>query len=104
MDNNNNKKETKDKKSSKYNKIYFITMICVFCVFSVAIFVQYQNKVELENQKNQVLEEIEKENKTTEELKKQSEYKDSDEYIEKIAREQLGLVKHNEVLFIDQNK
>ncbi len=31
-------------------------------------------------------------------------YRDTDEYIEKIARDQLGLVKPNEIVFIDDNE
>ena len=41
------------------------------------------------------------ETKTNEELKKEKEIIDSDEYKEKVARERLGMVKENERVFVD---
>jgi cell division protein FtsL len=44
------------------------------------------------------------ENKQNETLKKQKDTMNSDEYIEKIAREKLGMVKPGERVFVDVNK
>lgn len=47
---------------------------------------------------------IEEQNSLQEELTKQNEYKNSDEYIEKLAREKLGMVKSDEIVFYNSNK
>ncbi len=47
---------------------------------------------------------IEYEAKLNEELTKESEMIQSDEYIEKIAREKLGMVKKNERVYVDIGK
>jgi cell division protein FtsB len=47
---------------------------------------------------------IKEEEKNMEELKKQKDIINSDEYIEKIAREKLGMVKKGEKIFVDVNK
>lgn len=44
---------------------------------------------------------IEEEKSANEELKKEIEIIDSDEYKEKVARERLGMVKRNERVFVD---
>lgn len=46
-------------------------------------------------------EKIEYENKRIEEIDALQEKVDTDEYIEKVAREKLGLVKSDEIVFID---
>lgn len=45
---------------------------------------------------------LEDETKRTEEIQELEQYMQSDEYIEKIAREKLGLLKENEILFREQ--
>ena len=45
---------------------------------------------------------MEDETKRTEEIQELEQYMQSDEYIEKIAREKLGLLKENEILFREQ--
>ena len=91
------------KKSSKINKIYFLTMIFMILSFSSYLFYKYDNLMKY----NQKIEELEKEidiaNKTNEELQYQTEYKNSNEYIEKVARDKLGMVKNNEIIFYDNN-
>lgn len=47
---------------------------------------------------------IEYETKLNEELTKENEMIQSDEYIEKIAREKLGMVKRNERVYVDIGK
>ncbi|HHY24841.1 MAG TPA: septum formation initiator family protein [Clostridiaceae bacterium] len=46
---------------------------------------------------------VEEEIVINEELKRQKEILDTDEYIEKVAREKLGMVKPGEKIFIDIN-
>lgn len=49
----------------------------------------------------QITEEIAKENQRIEELDNAIQNVGTDEYIEKIAREKLGMIKANEIVFID---
>lgn len=49
----------------------------------------------------QITEDIAKENQRIEELDKAIQSAGTDEYIEKIAREKLGMIKANEIVFID---
>jgi Septum formation initiator len=56
------------------------------------------------NQIASVNQKIEDEKSKTEELKKQKDQVNSPEYIEKIARDQLGMVKPDEKVFVDVNK
>lgn len=90
--------------NKKSSKMYILLMLLVLCFFSIAIFSQHRQKLILDKEIQQITKEIEKEKKTSEDLKKQINFHDSDDFIEKIAREQLGLVKPNEILFIDQNE
>lgn len=48
-----------------------------------------------------IAEDIAKENQRIEELDKAIQNAGTDEYIEKIAREKLGMIKANEIVFID---
>lgn len=48
-----------------------------------------------------IQEDIDKENRHIEELDAALESAGTDEYIEKIAREKLGMIKANEIVFID---
>nr|WP_317356837.1 septum formation initiator family protein [uncultured Tyzzerella sp.] len=91
------------KKSSKFNKLYFITMFFVVLSFSSYLFYKYDNLMEYNEKIQQLNEEIDAANKKNEELKYQTEYKNSNEYIEKIARDKLGMVKNNEIIFYDNN-
>lgn len=97
-------KQTENKKkSSKFNKLYFVTMAFVILSFSSYLLYKYDNLMEYNEKIQQLNEEINKANKKNEELKYQTEYKNSNEYIEKIAREKLGMVKNNEIIFYDNN-
>ena len=53
---------------------------------------------------NNIQTKIQEESKLNEDLKKQKEMLNSDEYIEKVAREKLGMVKPGEKIFVDINK
>ena len=45
---------------------------------------------------------IEEENQRTADIRELQEYMQSDEYLEKTAKEKLGLVKENEIIFKEQ--
>lgn len=90
--------------SSKINKFYFITMIFIILSFSSYLFYKYDNLIQYNEKIKQINKEINAANKKNEELKYQAKYKNSKEYIEKVARDKLGMVKNNEIVFYDKNK
>ena len=92
------------KNKGKGNLIYCITMGMVICILAGGLYLQAQDKLRLQQEAQEITMQIEEQKKLNNELKKQTEYRDSDQYIEKIAREQLNMVKPNEIVFIDQNK
>ncbi len=89
--------------SSKLNKFYFVTMIFIILSFSTYLFYKYDTLLEYDNKINELNEKINLANEENEELNYQTEYKNSDEYIEKLARDKLGMVKNNEIIFYDNN-
>lgn len=54
-----------------------------------------------ENRAAQIQEDIEYENRRIEEIDAMTEKVGTDEYIEKIAREKLGMIKSDEIVFVD---
>ncbi len=46
---------------------------------------------------------IENENQRTEDISEMQEYMQSDEYLEKVAKDKLGLVKDGEIIFKESN-
>lgn len=69
------------------------------------IFIEQQNLIEIKNAEMQALQsKIEEENIVSNELNEKKDLIDSPEYIEKIAREKLGMVKSDEKVFVDVNK
>lgn len=89
------------KKSLKFNNLYFFVMFFMILSFSAYLVYKYDSLVTY-NQKVETLnKQLEEANKINEDLKSQTEYKNSNEYIEKIARDKLGMVKSNEIIFYD---
>ncbi len=83
---------------------YIIAIVAMLCLFAVAMFKTFTvNKAYLA-EKAELEDEIEQEEKRNAELSMEGDYYKSDEYYEKVAREKLGLVMPNEILFINQNK
>ncbi|HEY8348531.1 MAG TPA: septum formation initiator family protein [Clostridia bacterium] len=83
------------------------TSIGIFILLVIFLYLSYiaVNQQRLIYAKNLELSKLEdkiaEEKKINEELKKQSKIIESDEYIEKIAREKLGMVKKNERVYVD---
>lgn len=57
-----------------------------------------------QNEKKRIEASIEEQKQLNEDLKKQKEEVNSDQYIERVAREKLGMVKPGEKVFSDVNK
>ena len=77
----------------------FFTLVIAYCGY---ILVQQQLVLNAYNADGKYYKDkIEQERKQTEILKSRQAVQNSDEYIERIAREKLGLVKPDEKVFID---
>jgi cell division protein FtsL len=82
----------------------------IFVLMAIFIYLSYmavgQQRMiydkSLENSK--VVSKIAEEKKTNEELNNEQKMINSDEYIEKVARDKLGMVKKNERVFVDIGK
>lgn len=90
----------------KNAKKIFFGIECLLCGYILYTIVFHQQG--LMNHKRQEMKDLEQkieyEKKLTKELNKEKENINTDEYIEKIAREKLGMVKKNEKIFYDVNE
>lgn len=91
----------KKKSKSKFGYV----LLLLFSIYFAYIFAEQQNLIfnknlEMKNIQTKVLEE----KTTNEDLREQEEIISNEEYIEKIAREKLGMVKPGEKVFVDVNK
>jgi len=88
------------RKSSRWGLLILIA----FIVYFLFIVVEQQRVLGLKKEAMKNIQaKIEEETKINEELKRQKEILNTDEYIEKVAREKLGMVKPGERIFIDIN-
>lgn len=88
-------------RASKKRVYLFLTVFCALLI-ALSVFVslrQIKKNNEMQRQLAAVERRIEAEEERGTELKKLSEYLKTDEFAEQIAREVLGLVKKNEILF-----
>ena len=98
------KKNKSQDKKFKFAAIYFLVTTFAVLLSGAYLFKQYNL---LKSHQTQILElnqEIKNQEKINQELKSKKEYKNSDENIEKLAREKLGMVRSNEIIFYDTNK
>ena len=89
------------------NKVTMIGITFVVCVLMVTLLVQGQKlnaKLSSNQQRTSELEQqIENENQRTEDISEMQEYMQSYEYLEKVAKDKLGLVKDGEIIFKESN-
>lgn len=95
----------KSKRRINYGKLIFRSVfIFAIAYFSLTFYDQYKEMQDLQGREfilNQSLEKLQGE---VDSLKVQIENSNTDEHIEKIAREHLRMVKDGEMIFIDLNK
>lgn len=91
-------KNNKSKKKNKYSKIYLFMFVCLCFIFGKTLLNQNaeKNKLnakieELKINKDQLANEIDG-------IKKDIQDKDSEEFVVKIARDKLKMVKKNEII------
>lgn len=92
------------RKVKRLNGLFCISVIILLLIFACAMYVRAEELMATKAQLEQSYKEQKKAVSKNIELVNKIAYHDSDEYIEKLAREQLGLVKPNEIVFIDENK
>lgn len=99
------KSNAKNQKQKKKRSIWLPGFFCavLFCTF-FGVFGNVQRHQNLQREKATIQTQIEEQQQLQIENELQKEYLRSDVYIEKIAREQLGMVKPNEVLYVEQNQ
>lgn len=88
----------------KKSGFWVLVVIGLFIYFAYTVIGQQKLLYDKNVEMNDVNANIAKEKKLNEELKKQKDMVNSDEYIEKIAREKLDMVKRGERVFVDVNK
>ena len=101
-------KKTKNRNSRKAarahrNKVTMIGITSVVCLLMVILLVQGQRlnaQASANEQRMAELEQqIEDENQRTQEIGNLEEYMQSDEYLEKVAKDKLGLIRDGEIIF-----
>lgn len=91
--------KSKGKKRRKFLLLFFIAFIISY--FGYTLFQQQREIIALEKQKSAFQEEIQRAENELERLNEIIELGESDEYIEKMAREQLNMVKQDEIIIKD---
>ena len=91
-------------KERKKFKLGLIVLILVLAYFVIALF-DIQKTIYVKQKKiDEVEKKITEQNIISKELNKLKKILNTDDYIRKIAREELGMVKPGEKVFIDPNK
>lgn len=91
-------------KKKKKSKFWFI-VIALILLYSGYVSVNLKGLLESKKEQHADLQnKITLQKKQKAELEKQMKNVNSDEYIEKMAREELGMVKKNERVYIDVNR
>lgn len=89
------------RKKSRFGVFLVVGLLVYFVwIFIGQEKVLYEKNLEMKD----IQEKTREEQKINENLKKQKEIVNTDEYVEKAAREKLGMVKDGERVFVDTNK
>ncbi len=99
------KKIGKKKQKSIYYKGVIVIFGIFMCYFSVLFINQHMQKNEMESRLFELREEIKVVKSINEELQKEVELLYNPEYIESLARKELGLIKSDEIIFdVDRSR
>ena len=85
-------------------KLYVFSMLVLMLMLTGTYYVECNKVKHLDSDIKQLKEEIEAEKSKTKSLNDMIQNRDSNEFIEKMAREQLGYVKPNEIIYVDKDK
>lgn len=96
------------KKRNTQNRIAMFSITVVVGILFIAMMVQslnlQQQISDCKAQMKEVQSQIDEENERTKEIDETKERMDTDEYVAEVAREKLGLVKDNEIVFQEEEK
>ncbi len=92
------------KTKKRFNGFICLGVVIMIMIFGFAMYVEAEEYFAVKHQLEAAVKEREAATAKNIELINDISYHDSDAYIEKLAREQLGLVKPNEIVYIDENK
>ena len=89
----------------KRPKAWIILLFIIATASLTPILIDQQKMLYMKNiEMNSVNNKITSENKIKEDLQKQKKILNTDLYVEKVAREKLGMIKSGEKVFVDVNK
>jgi len=91
-------------KKRRINLILLFLMSGLIVYFVITYIGQQEEINKIENEMKALQNKIEKEKELQEELLRQQDIIETDEFIEKIAREKLGMVKEGERIYIDMDQ
>ena len=94
----------KKKTGKRRIKLIHVLLSCLFIYVGIIYYNQNQLLKELEAKKDENLNEIKNLELEIEDLNLQIENGGSLEFVERIARDDLGMVKPREIIYIDKNK
>ena len=98
-------KRKRTKKSRKASSLFVRVFLLVFvCTVAVGVGKQAIRYQELQEELAVVTAEIEEEQEKQLNFETRREFYHSDTYIEQVAREQLGMVKPNEIIYINRSE
>ena len=93
------------KRKKRITPVFYLAFWLILIVFfGYAIIMQYLDYQALDREEAQLLLLIQAEAERTLELERDADYYYSDEFVEKTAREELGLVREDEILFISESR
>jgi cell division protein FtsB len=97
-----NKKNNHPRKKRKWsNLVILFFWLILIGIFSGAIIMQASGYNHYRRELNKVMEDLEREKRIHTELLNQIIYYESDAYIERLARDQLGYVRPDEIVFVN---
>lgn len=92
-------------KTKRVDRLFIRAFLVVFVgAVGVGMYWQMQEYRALQKEAAELEQQIAQEQEKALDFEAQKEYYNSDSYIEQIAREQLGLVKSNEILYINRGQ
>ena len=92
------------KRKINYKRVTVFILVLLTVYFCNMHYKAILDNVNIKNESEKIAGLLETEKKKNEELKARQENLDSDEYYEKLAREELGYLKPEEKVFIDSQK
>ncbi len=93
--------KTKNKFSKRMYKIFMVSFISAVGIY---ISTSYNKYCDLDAQEKKLASQISQEEERTVLLNSEIELNKSDAYIEKMARERLGYLKSNEIMYVNRSK